>query len=327
MKTYVGNDARPLERNALIAIGTFDGVHRGHQSVLRALTAWAIELGPAVVPAGVITFRRHPRKTLNGSSPDMLTTLEHRLVLFERLGMGFTWVLEFNPELARLTARDFACAFLAERLAIRGLAMGFDSAFGCDHMRQDSPELAPLARELGFATRALAPVLSPEGEVISSTRIRDAICEGRFRDAEAMLGRHVAVYGTVIKGDARGRRLGYHTANLDLGEEVRPPFGVYATVARVADARYGSVTNVGYRPTITQHLPAGVKPDLLIETHLFDFDGDLYGSKMEVLFIEKLRDERRFHDVASLVEQIRRDEARARAILQAQGLWQVPRDS
>jgi riboflavin kinase/FMN adenylyltransferase len=317
MKVYCGADAQPEERDTIVAIGTFDGVHRGHQGVLRALTAWAHDAAQPPARAGVVTFRTHPRKTLSGNGPDMLTTLEHRLVLFERAGVDFAWVLEFTPELARLTAREFARTYLVERLATRGLAMGFDSAFGSDRVNKDSPELLALAKDLGFVTRALDPVLSPEGEVISSTRIRDAICDGRLRDAEAMLGRHVAVYGTVIKGDARGRRLGYTTANLDLGQEVRPPFGVYATIARIGEVQHHSVTNVGYRPTITQSLPPGAKPDLLLETHLFDFQGDLYGQKLEVFFIEKLRDERRFHDVEALVEQIRKDEARARAILQA----------
>lgn len=314
MIVHFGNDAQPNEKNAIVTIGTFDGVHRGHQSVLRATTEWARE---QTCLAGIVTFREHPRKTLDGRAPDLVTTLEHRLVLFERAKLDFAWVLEFTPELAKLTASEFAKRFFSGRLAIAGLVMGFDSRFGSDRMSTISPALEPLARECGFALRCLNPVLSPEGEAISSTRIREAIWEGRLRDAESMLGRHVSVYGTVIKGDARGRRLGYPTANIDLGHEVRPPFGVYATVALVNGARYESVTNVGYRPTITQNLLAGAKPDLLIETHFFDFNGDLYGKKMELLFIEKLRDERRFPDVVALVEQIKIDEARARAILAA----------
>jgi len=316
MRLYFGNDIRPEEAHSIVTIGTFDGVHCGHQSVLKALCGWA---GAENSRAGVVTFREHPRKTLapGGRSPDMVTTLEHRLVLFEREGVEFCWVLDFTPELSRFTAREFARRYFVDALKTRGLVMGFDSRFGSDRIGKDSPELEPLAKELGFGVRAVEPVLSPEGEIISSTRIREAIIDGRLRDAEAMLGRHVSVYGTVIKGDARGRRLGYNTANIDLGNEVRPPFGVYATIAIVDGARHGSVTNVGYRPTITQNLPPGEKPDLLIETHLFDFKGDLYGRKMEVLFIEKLRDERRFHDVTELVEQIKKDEARARAILAA----------
>jgi len=319
MRSYFGNQERPLEQGGVITIGTFDGVHSGHQSVLKALTAWSRSATPAL-PSGVITFREHPRKTLDGRAPDLLTTLEHRLLLFERAGVDFAWVLNFTPELSRHSGSEFAREFFRDRLAIRGLMMGFDSRFGSDQMSADSAGLKTLAHEIGIELRCQAPVLTPDGDVISSTRIRDAIWEGRMRDAEAMLGRHVSVYGTVIKGDARGRRLGYHTANLDLGQEVRPPFGVYATIAILDGKRFGSVSNVGYRPTITHNLPPGSKPDLLIETHLFDFDGDLYGQKMEVLFMEKLRDERRFPDVVALVEQIRKDEARARAILQAHGV-------
>lgn len=314
MQVYRGNSEIPAEKSGIVTLGTFDGVHRGHQTVLKAVTQWAQECG---AKPGVVTFAEHPRKVLEKRAPDLVTTLEHRLILFERAKIQFTWVLEFSPELAALTARDFAKLYFVERLAIRGLTMGHDTKFGSDRMSKDSPELEPLARELGFSVRSVQPVLSPEGETISSTRIREAIVDGRLRDAESMLGRHVSVYGTVIKGDARGRRLGYHTANIDLGHEVRPPFGVYATVAIVDGTRLGSVTNVGYRPTITQNLPPGTKPDLLIETHLFDFDGDLYGKNLEVLFIEKLRDERRFPDVQALVEQIRKDEARARAIIEA----------
>jgi riboflavin kinase/FMN adenylyltransferase len=285
--------------------------------VLKSVVEWANEAG---LPAGVVTFREHPRKTLEGRAPDLLTTLEHRLLLFERAGIQFSWVLDFTPELSKLTGREFARKFFCECLGIRGLVMSFDSKFGSDQMDKNKPELATLAKDLNFEVRCVNPVLSPEGEVISSTRIREAILDGHLRDAEAMLGRQVSVYGTVIRGDARGRRLGYHTANLDLGSEVRPPFGVYATVAIVEGKRVGSISNVGYRPTITQNLPAGTKPDLLIETHLFDFEGDLYDKKIEVIFIEKLRDERRFADVMALVEQIKKDEARARGILQAQSL-------
>jgi riboflavin kinase/FMN adenylyltransferase len=140
-----------------------------------------------------------------------------------------------------------------------------------------------------------------------------------------MLGRYVSVYGKVVGGDALGRRLGYRTANLDLGREVRPPFGVYATAAFIEGERYGSVTNVGYRPTVSDPLPDGGKPDLMIETHILDFDRDIYGKSVEVSFIEKLRDERRFPDVEALVQQIRKDEVKARGLLQAHGIMTPPK--
>ena len=315
MKICRGDGEVPKLDRAIATIGTFDGVHRGHQAVLKSLTSWAQEAG---APAGVITFAQHPRVVLDGRGPDLVTSLEHRLVLFERAGIQFAWVLDFSQELSQLNAEEFARRYLGGRMPLRGLVLGFDSRFGCDRMGADSPGLAPLAQALGFEVRCLPQVLTPEGLPISSTLIREAVCDGRLRDAEAMLGRRVSVLGTVIRGEARGRRLGFATANLDLGHEVRPPFGVYATQAEFEGRRFKSVTNVGYRPTVTQSLTPGTKPDLLIETHLFDFSGDLYGKTLEVSFIEKLRDERRFPDVKALAEQIQKDETRARMILEAQ---------
>ena len=317
MNVYRGAAQAQAERGAVLTIGTFDGVHLGHQAVLRELTGWALNSG---APAGVITFAQHPRKILDGRAPDLLTSVEHRLVLFQRAGVAFTWVLDFTPELSKWSAEDFARQVLVGKLGCRGLTLGFDSRFGHDRIGTDSPELPQMAKRLGFEIRCLQPVLTPDGQPISSTLIRDAIWDGRLHDAEALLGRRVSVYGTVVAGEARGRRLGFRTANLDLGREVRPPFGVYVTIAEVEGQRHGSVTNVGYRPTVSDALPQGVKPDLLLETHLFDFDADLYGKKIEVSFVEKLRDERRFPDVQALAEQIKKDSAKARGILQALGL-------
>lgn len=311
MKIYRGDSQTPSERGAVVTIGTFDGVHRGHRAVLDGLVQTA---SACKAPTGVLTFGQHPRRVLDGRGPDLLTTLEHRLLLLERAGVDFAWVLDFTPELSKLTAERFAEVYFAGKLGIAVLVLGFDSRFGCDRMGVDSKDLKPLGERLGFEVQCLAPVEAAGGEPVSSTLIRDAIWEGHLREAEAMLGRRISVLGHVVKGDARGRRLGYATANLDLDRQVRPPFGVYATLAEVGGKTYGSITNVGYRPTVVLSKP-NERPDLLIETHLFDFAGDLYGQRMEVHFVEKLRDERRFPDIEALVEQIRKDEARARAIL------------
>jgi riboflavin kinase/FMN adenylyltransferase len=316
MRIFRDESEPPAFPGAVTTLGIFDGVHLGHQDVLRQAGLWAHELG---APRGIITFAQHPRRVMDGRAPDLLTTLQHRLVLFERAGIDFAWVLEFTRDLSGLSAEVFARRYLVERLRIRGLLLGFDSRFGHDRLGGDSPELPALAQRCGFALRTVPARLAPDGQPISSTRIREAIWDGHLKEAEALLGRRVSVYGRVAHGEALGRRLGYATANLDLGREVRPPFGVYATIAVLEGRSYGSMTNVGYRPTVAK-VEVGEKPDLLIETHLFDFLGDLYDRELEVHFVEKLRGERRFPDVATLAGQIRNDEERARAILKAVGI-------
>lgn len=316
MLTFRGETASPSLTGAVVTLGIFDGVHLGHQAVLHELVTWA---RASNVPAGVLTFAQHPRHIIDGRAPDLLTTLDHRLMLFERAGVDFAWVLEFTRDLSSQDAESFARRFLVEKLSIRGLLLGFDSRFGHDRVGVDSPELPALAQRCGFDLRTAPPTLAPDGQPISSTRVREAIWDGRLKDAEALLGRRVSVYGRVTHGDALGRRLGYATANLDLGCEIRPPFGVYATITELEGHRIGSITNVGYRPTVAK-VETGQKPDLMIETHLFDFIGDLYGKALEVHFVEKLRDERRFPDVQALAEQIRRDEEWARMILKAVGI-------
>ncbi|MCX7804941.1 MAG: riboflavin biosynthesis protein RibF [Planctomycetota bacterium] len=301
-------------REPVVAIGTFDGVHLGHQRILSAAVEWARRLD---APAGAVTFRRHPRLAIEGRAPDLITSLEHRLVLFERLGLDFAWILDFDVRLASLSAEEFAREYLAGALGARGLVMGTGSSIGRDRLGPDSPALREALGRMGVEVATVPPVLDAGGEPVSSTRIREAIWECRLDDAAAMLGRPVSVYGRVVRGDARGRRLGYPTANVDLDRGGRPPFGVYATWTIVGSTRYGSITNIGYRPTV-QVPPPGLRPDLIIETHMFDFDGDLYGRIVEVEFVAKIRDERRFPDVLSLVEQIRRDEEKARRILEKQ---------
>ena len=316
MEIFRGEDATLDRPGAIATLGLFDGVHLGHQRVLSELLEWS---GAQNAPAGVITFAQHPRRAIDGHAPDLLTTLEHRLALFERAGVAFTCVLDITKVLSELSAEAFARRFLVQRLGIRGLLLGFDSRFGHDRVGVDSAALPALAQSCGFDLRTVQPALAADGQPISSTRIREAVWEGRLKEAEILLGRQVSVYGRVTHGDALGRRLGYATANLDLGREVRPPFGVYATIAELEGRSFGSISNVGYRPTVT-HVEKGQKPDLLIETHLFDFTGDLYDKWLEVHFVEKLRDERRFSDVGALVEQIRCDEERARRILKAMGI-------
>ncbi len=290
---------------AAATIGVFDGVHRGHQRVLSELVAWAHADGGDAI---VVTFDPHPREFLFGEKPAALASLEHRLVLLARAGVDAALVLPFDEKTANTEAEDFVRDVLVGALGAKKILLGANHRFG--HGRKgDLALLLRLGSELGFEAREVP--LEPaddEGHVVSSTAIRNAIREGRLGDAERMLGRPVTVLGRVVKGDARGRLLGFPTANLDLQHEARPPRGVYAALVSVDEkGRWLAVVNVGRRPTF--HPEAD---EDLVEAHLLDFHGDVYGKALEVSFLAKLRDERRFPGPDALVAQIRADVADAR---------------
>ncbi len=299
---------RPEKFGAPVAatIGVFDGVHRGHRRVLDALVEWAHADGGDAV---VVTFDRHPREVITGEKPAALASLEHRLVLLARAGVDAVLVLPFDDRTAATTAETFVKEVLVGGLGARKILLGANHRFG--HERAgDLALLLRLGPALGFQAREVP--LEPadaSGHVVSSTAIRAAIHEGRLDDAERMLGRPVTVLGRVVRGDARGRLLGFPTANLDLRHEARPPRGVYAALATVTDAprRWLAVVNVGRRPTFTPE--AG---EDLVEAHLLDFSGDLYDQELEVSFLAKLRDEERFSGPDALVAQIRADVSRTR---------------
>jgi riboflavin kinase/FMN adenylyltransferase len=298
-----------------VSVGVFDGVHLGHQAILAQNVAHARALGAAPT---VVTFKLHPKGVLLGRAPRTLTSLEHRLELFRRAGIAHTVALTFDEELKSVPADTFTRQFLTQGLGARRLVLGFDSKFGRD--REGTPERL---REWGYDVVVVPEVLVSDRPV-SSTAIREAVELGDLDGATRMLGRPVAVYGDVVPGDARGRTIGFPTANLDLHHELHPPPGVYACRARivergdagngVASPRFAAVTNVGYRPTFTEGRP---DPDLLplVEVHLLDFSGDLYGRHLELEFHTALRSEKRFPDLDDLRRAIAADIERARALL------------
>ena len=304
-----------LEAPVAATIGVFDGVHRGHQTVLAALVSWAHQDGGDSV---VVTFDRHPREVLLGERPAALASLEHRLVLLARAGVDAALVLPFDGTTAATSAEDFVRHVLVGALGARKILLGANHRFG--HGREgDLALLQRLGPALGFEARLVPLEPADEtGVVVSSTAIREAIREGRLGEAERMLGRPVSVLGRVVRGDARGRLLGFPTANLDLQHEARPPRGVYAALVSVLEPgtqepplharRHLAVVNVGRRPTF--HPEAG---EDLVEVHLLDFAGDLYDRVLEVSFLAKLRDEQRFPGVEALIAQITADAADARA--------------
>lgn len=303
----------PPAAGTVVSLGVFDGVHLGHSAILAANVARAQELGARPT---VVTFKSHPKEVLLGRAPRTLTTLEHRLDLFRRAGIEHTLVLCFDDDLRCTPAVEFANDLLLDQLGARALVLGFDSKFGRD--QAGTPELL---RQMGFPVEVVQKVVIDQ-RAVSSTAIREAVELGDLEGARTMLGRPVSVLGEVVRGSSRGRTLGFPTANLDLHHELHPPAGVYAGHAHLlasdadhtVEQTHPAVCNVGTRPTIQDQKPRP-QGELLVEVHLLDFEGDIYGRRLELEFIHHLRDERRFDGLDALKAQIGLDVSAARAIL------------
>ena len=300
--------AQPLHRPKA-TLGTFDGVHLGHQRVLRELITWARATNTGAL---AVTFDRTPRDTLAGAPSEQITSLPHRLLLFERLGLDVTLVLTFDQALAAREPEAFVRELFAEQLHVSGVLLGHDTRFGRG-ARGDMNLMARLGEEMGFETCSVS-VVELDGLAISSTRVRQAVRSGDLRAAERMLGRRVSVLGSVVEGTGRGKRIGFPTANLDLHHEARPPEGVYATRSLVDNVWYDSVTNIGSAPTLQSTLETEAA-EVTVETHLLDFSEDLYGKDVEVRFVDRIRSEQTFDSSEALVERIARDIAEVRTRL------------
>jgi riboflavin kinase / FMN adenylyltransferase len=301
----------PAARGGVVAIGNFDGVHRGHQAVIGEAVRRARELG---APAAILTFDPHPRRFFRPDGPPfLLTRFRTKARVLRSLGIEVIVVLRFNPSLASLTAEQFLDTALLGGLAARHVIVGADFVFG--RGRQGNPDL--LRRKLGdAAVTVTGPVTAAAGEpVISSTAIRDCLVAGNPRGAAHLLGRPFEIEGHVRRGDQRGRLIGFPTANIWLGDYVRPALGVYSVRVRLAPTKrapdvgpWNGVANLGLRPTF-----GGQEPRL--EVHLFDFAGDLYGRGLCVELVDFLRPERKFDGIETLREQIAKDAELARAKL------------
>lgn len=300
-----------FERPA-VTVGVFDGVHLGHQALLRHLVEWAAEGG---VDPVVVTFDVHPRTVLRGEGPALITTLEHRIGLLGRAGARGVVVLPFDRAMASWSPEEFVQRAFVDALRASRVLVGKNHHFGKDR-KGDFALLSELGRAHGFEAREVE--LEVADDVISSTAIRERIAQGDLTGASELLGRPVSVLGRVVEGDRRGRQLGFPTANLDLQGSVRPPNGVYVARARVTGdplalggPQVPAVVNIGRRPTFK---PEGEAP--LVEVHLLEPPAEeLYGRWLEVSFLARLRDERRFAGPAELVAQIGQDVAQARQVL------------
>jgi riboflavin kinase/FMN adenylyltransferase len=299
-------DLDPGAQGGALALGNFDGVHRGHQQVIAGAAKAAAAL-PA--PLGVITFEPHPRRWFQpDAEPFRLMTLEQQARALEALGVERLHVLPFEAELAAMSDEAFAEQVLHQGLAARHVAVGFDITFGAG--RSGDPEtMRRYGERFGFGVSVAPRIDAPDGVKLSSSAVRAALAAGRPEAAAVILGRPFAIEGVVQHGDKRGRTIGFPTANILLGDYVQPAFGVYATRSRLPDGReITGVANLGRRPTVEG-------TEARLEVWLFDFDEDLYGVTLETDLVSFLRPERRFDGLDALKTQIAADAEAARALL------------
>ncbi len=310
MRTAQGLGEFPSDlQNPVIALGTFDGVHLGHRQVIGAAVARARALGGTAV---AVTFEPHPLEVLRPSAtPILLTTLDERLALFEKIGADAALVLPFDLEFSRLSAETWLDEILAERLRVREICAGSSYSFGF-RREGTAARLDEWGRARGVPVHLIPPVLVG-GEPVSSTRIRSALWAGLVDEAARLLGRPYSLAGRVVPGSGRGHTLGFPTANLEISpRKVLPGRGVYATIAQVGGRRYGSATNIGYRPTFGGS-------SLSVEAHLLEFQGDLVGETIILAFVRRIRAERAFPGPEALARQIHLDVEQVRELLAAAG--------
>ncbi|HEY8615671.1 bifunctional riboflavin kinase/FAD synthetase [Phenylobacterium sp.] len=302
-------DLPPGDKGAAVAMGSFDGVHRGHQEVIALAAKAAGELG---CPTGVITFDPHPRAYFRPEEPAFrLMRFDQQARALEALGVDTVYVLPWDGELANMTDREFAERVLHDGLGARHVAVGFDNSFGKG--RTGTPQtMRAYGEALGFGVSVAEPVGDHGGVKFSSTAIREALRDGRPEVAAEILGRPFAIEGVVQRGRQLGRKLGFPTANVALKDYVVPRFGVYATRTRLQDGRrLPGVANIGVNPTVE-----GVTAPLL-EVWLFDFDEDLYDQVIETDLIAFLRPEEKFESLEVMTAQVMQDARDARALLGA----------
>lgn len=299
-------DLPPEARGASVALGNFDGLHRGHQAVIAEARRAADRLS---APCGVISFEPHPRKWFQPQAEPFRVMGPRQFArALEALGVERLYALPFDADMAAMSDEDFAREVLSEGLGVRHVAAGFDVTFGRDRTG-DGEVLEAYGRRYGFGVSICPRMADLEDVKFSSTAVRQAVRAGDPRRAAEILGHPFAIEGVVAQGDQRGRTLGFPTANLSLSDYVRPAFGVYATRVRLEDGRvFDGVANIGRRPTVKGQ-------DERLEVHLFDFEGDLYGQTLEVALVGFLRPEQTFAGLEALKVRISHDADAARALL------------
>jgi riboflavin kinase/FMN adenylyltransferase len=290
----------------LLAIGVFDGVHRGHQAVISTSAGHAqSESGTPVV----VTFDPHPMKVLRpNNAPHLLTATQHKIALIRDLGVAHLLVITFDKEFAATEPEDFVEQLVTHSKPLREICVGHEWSFG-KNRRGNLDLLKTLGARLDFNVVGIPPV-TVNGAVVSSTAIRQAIEGGDLAKAADMLGREYTILGTVTNGDKLGRKIGFPTANLSAHSEQFPPNGVYFAEATLDGTAYPGVVNLGVRPTVSEN-----KSERILEIHLLDFDRDIYGKDLEVRFVHYLRPEKKFENIDALTQQISLDVQQARELM------------
>jgi riboflavin kinase/FMN adenylyltransferase len=307
MNVYRSIDDVPYQKNTLITLGTFDGIHRGHRAIIHQLTEEAREQKARSV---LITYYPHPQSVVTSRSDflGLLTPAEEKVDILGSMGLDVVLIFPFTPQLAQTEPEDFIRDVLVKKIGVQKFVIGYNHAFGKGR-RGGGDLLSRMGRQLGFSVDIIPPVVV-DGENVSSTRIRKLLKAGQVRLANRLLGWHYNVRGIVKKGENVGQKLGFPTANIDvLGDKkLIPGDGVYAVFAQVEKNRLAGMANLGYRPTMTgtQHA---------VEVHIHDFQGDLYGKQIRIEFIERLRDEKQFDSTDALASQIAMDQKKSMELL------------
>jgi riboflavin kinase / FMN adenylyltransferase len=298
-----------VTRENVVTVGTFDGVHRGHKQVLDALCDAARRKG---IPSLLVTFDPHPLRIVRpATAPLLLTTPPEKIEILAQTDVDRVALLRFTPDLARLSPGSFVEHVLMSRFRMKHLVIGYDHGFGRDRSG-DVATLRPIGRRLGFDVEVVPPVQTDGDEPVSSSRVRHAVAAGNVALAARGLGRPYSLTGTVVRGAGRGRKLGFPTANIEVAspDKLLPHEGIYAVRAALGDRFADGVLHLGPRPTF-----AGLPPS--IELHLFDFEGNLYGTRVTVNFHGRVRDIARFDSVEALVRAMEADCQEARRLLRA----------
>lgn len=291
---YSFKNLSPLAKNTALAIGNFDGLHLGHQKILKSLVQKAREKG---LFSFVLTFSPHPEKILGKGNVNMIQTLPQRLEGMKKLGVQAVLITPFDQKFSNLSSRRFAQEVVVNCLKAKEVIVGENFRFGKSR-KGDIGALRSFGLEFGFHVRSVPPV-KKNGKIVSSSLIRNLLQKGKIEEANTMLGRFYEIEGKVIKGEARGKTIGYPTANIQTENEITPA-GVFLTMAQIGSRSFPSLTNVGVRPTFRREKKS-------IESYIIDFDKNLYGRKVKIHFLKKIRKERKFKNVKSLSLQIQQD--------------------